>query len=142
MHKFINMKNLKIFIVPVILLSMVFLTSCGAKQKKKEQENVNPTTSENIDRSEDSKNIIGIWKFLDRDNWFELRADGTYDAGKDGEIVKTNLTWELDIEKGTLTLNDPKKTKVMNYKLLGDELIMNREGMKKAMTAVRVTERP
>jgi PBP1b-binding outer membrane lipoprotein LpoB len=134
------MKNLKIFIVPIILLSMVFLTSCGEKPKKKE--NKSPNTSENIDRSEDAKNIIGIWKFLERENWFELKADGTYDAGKDGEIVKTNLTWELDIEKGTLTLNDPKKTKVMNYKLLGDELILNREGMKKAMTAVRVTERP
>jgi hypothetical protein len=134
------MKNIRLSLVAAIIFSVILTISCGNKKEK--TRTTTQAKSQDVDRSKDAEKIIGIWKLIERDGWFELKADGTYDMGKKGEMEKTGQNWELDFNKAELTLNDPDKPRVLNYKLRGDELILNRKGGKKAFTAVRVEERP
>lgn len=74
-----------------------------------------------------SKQLIGIWKESDNNDWWlEFKKDGSYDNGWQ-EQIKDFGKWEIDEEQKTLTLksNEPGNSKKYSYSYEEQKLILS-----------------
>lgn len=85
----------------------------------------------------DEEKIVGKWS--NDDNWFDYKADNTYNSGI-GEIKMTNdYKYSLDATKKELTMytNNKDKTFYLTYEFIGDDTLAVRNVMSSDKTMIK-----
>lgn len=85
----------------------------------------------------DEEKIVGKWD--NDDNWFDYKADKTYNSGI-GAIKMTNdYKYSLDATKKELTMytNSKDKTFYLTYEFIGDDTLAVRNVMSSDKTMIK-----
>jgi len=137
---------MKTFYGLIALAISLLLVSCNNKsQKNSTDENVISDTKTKVDEEvvkPDSILIIGIWQRQNKKMWMEFKSDGTFNFGKEKQLLDENRHWRIDYEKNKLYIDFSKGAKYIEYKVNNKVLQINMQEKGKTVELYRIGIRP